>query len=81
MTTGIELCYSAHNPLDTVKGRARLGVQAFADALLVIPKALAQNGGFDSQACLFESGVCCLARQCWRSLSRSLFSSKPVFFA
>ena len=33
----------------TVKGRARLGVQAFADALLVIPKVLAQNAGFDPQ--------------------------------
>lgn len=26
-----------------------MGVQAFADALLVIPKTLAQNGGFDVQ--------------------------------
>jgi len=34
---------------DTVKGRARLGVQAFADALLIIPKVLAQNAGFDPQ--------------------------------
>jgi T-complex protein 1 subunit zeta len=33
----------------TVKGRARLGVQAFADALLIIPKVLAQNAGFDPQ--------------------------------
>lgn len=33
----------------TVKGRARLGVQAFADAFLIIPKVLAQNGGFDPQ--------------------------------
>ncbi|KAI8575013.1 hypothetical protein K450DRAFT_263744 [Umbelopsis ramanniana AG] len=32
-----------------VKGRAKMGVQAFADALLVIPKVLAQNGGFDAQ--------------------------------
>lgn len=32
-----------------VKGRARLGVQAFADALLVIPKTLATNAGYDSQ--------------------------------
>ncbi|CAO1617558.1 unnamed protein product [Parajaminaea phylloscopi] len=31
------------------KGRAKLGVQAFADALLVIPKTLARNGGFDVQ--------------------------------
>ena len=34
---------------DTVKGRARLGIQAFADALLIIPKVLASNAGFDSQ--------------------------------
>ncbi|ORZ02378.1 T-complex protein 1 zeta subunit [Syncephalastrum racemosum] len=33
----------------TVKGRARMGVQAFADALLIIPKVLAQNAGFDAQ--------------------------------
>lgn len=30
-------------------GRIKMGVQAFADALLVIPKTLAQNGGFDVQ--------------------------------
>lgn len=34
------------------KGRAKLGVQAFADALLVIPKTLASNGGFDVQDAL-----------------------------
>ncbi len=34
---------------DTVKGRARLGVQAFAEALLIIPKTLATNAGFDPQ--------------------------------
>jgi len=33
----------------SAKGRAKLGVQAFADALLVIPKTLAGNGGFDVQ--------------------------------
>jgi len=32
---------------DTVEGRAKLGVQAFADALLVIPKVLSENAGFD----------------------------------
>merc|ERR1711977_630936 len=31
------------------KGRSKLGIQAFADALLVIPKTLAQNGGYDVQ--------------------------------
>lgn len=32
-----------------VKGKARTGVQAFADALLIIPKTLASNGGYDIQ--------------------------------
>lgn len=35
--------------LETVKGRARLGIQAYADGLLVIPKVLATNAGYDSQ--------------------------------
>jgi T-complex protein 1 subunit zeta len=34
---------------DEVKGRQKVGVQAFADALLVIPKTLAENSGLDSQ--------------------------------
>jgi len=34
--------------IDEVKGRAKFGVQAFADALLVIPKTLAANSGFDT---------------------------------
>jgi T-complex protein 1 subunit zeta len=31
------------------KGRVKMGIQAYADALLIIPKTLAQNGGFDVQ--------------------------------
>lgn len=34
---------------DTISGRAKLGVQAFADAMLIIPKTLATNAGLDSQ--------------------------------
>lgn len=34
---------------DTVTGRAKLGVQAFADAMLVVPKTLATNAGLDAQ--------------------------------
>lgn len=34
---------------DTVLERSQLGIQAFADALLVIPKTLATNSGFDIQ--------------------------------
>merc|ERR1711962_242603 len=39
---------------ETVKGRARLGIQAYADGLLVIPKVLAQNAGHDSQEVLVK---------------------------
>ncbi|XP_047687711.1 T-complex protein 1 subunit zeta-2 isoform X4 [Prionailurus viverrinus] len=38
----------------SVKGRARLGVQAFANALLIIPKVLAQNSGYDLQETLVK---------------------------
>ncbi|ERE66099.1 T-complex protein 1 subunit zeta [Cricetulus griseus] len=38
----------------SVKGRAQLGVQAFADALLIILKVLAQNSGFDLQETLVK---------------------------
>lgn len=34
---------------DTVKGKVRLGIQAYAAALLVIPNVLAINSGFDAQ--------------------------------
>jgi T-complex protein 1 subunit zeta len=33
----------------TAKGRSKLGVQAFADSLLVVPKTLAVNAGLDVQ--------------------------------
>jgi T-complex protein 1 subunit zeta len=34
---------------NSVKGKAKLGVQTFAEALLVIPKTLAENSGYDVQ--------------------------------
>ena len=37
-----------------VKGRAKLGVQAFADALLIVPKVLAENSGLDVQDTLIS---------------------------
>jgi len=36
------------------KGRAKLGVEAYAEALLVIPKTLAENSGFDVQDCILN---------------------------
>lgn len=35
--------------LETVKGKARLGIQAYADGMMIIPKTLAANAGYDSQ--------------------------------
>lgn len=32
-----------------VEGKAKLGIQAFAESLLVIPKTLAENSGYDIQ--------------------------------
>ena len=50
----------------TVKGKAKLGVRAFADALLVIPKTLAENSGLDVSDTLIKvqeeqeaSGMAC----------------------
>lgn len=49
---------SAHLFLQKVKsevtGRAKIGVQVLADAMLVIPKTLAQNSGLDAQTALIE---------------------------
>ena len=50
-----EVACAAHLVSSTkraAKGRVKMGVQAFADALLVIPKTLAANGGFDVQDAL-----------------------------
>ena len=38
----------------TVEGRARLGVEAFAEALLIVPKTLASNSGNDPQEALIS---------------------------
>lgn len=39
---------------ETIKGRSKLGVQAYADALLIIPKTLAVNSGMDQQDALMK---------------------------
>ena len=42
-----------------VKGKAKYGVSAFADALLVIPKTLAANAGHDIQDSCEQSNMRC----------------------
>ncbi|KAL6513012.1 T-complex protein 1 subunit zeta [Orobanche hederae] len=46
--------YLVNEVKKTVKGRAQLGVEAFADALLVVPKTLAENSGLDTQDVIIE---------------------------
>ena len=43
-----------HEYNTVLKGRAKLGVKAFADALLIIGKTLAVNGGFDPQETMLK---------------------------
>lgn len=38
----------------TVKGKAKMGVEAFADAILCIPKVLSENSGYDAQEMVLE---------------------------
>jgi T-complex protein 1 subunit zeta len=49
---------AAHEDLQafkiTVPGRAKLGVEAFANAMLCIPKTLAQNAGYDAQTVIVD---------------------------
>jgi chaperonin GroEL (HSP60 family) len=61
-------CFNINLPLtlESWLQRAQLGVEAFAEALLVIPKTLAENSGLDTQDVLVSLQVdihlvlCCL---------------------
>mmetsp|Transcript_23203 Transcript_23203/g.46309 ORF Transcript_23203/g.46309 Transcript_23203/m.46309 type:complete len:540 (+) Transcript_23203:127-1746(+) len=44
------------NVVKTVKGRAKLGVEAYAEALLIVPKTLAENSGLDVQETIIRLG-------------------------
>ena len=50
--------------LITLKQRAQLGVEAFADALLVVPKTLAENSGLDTQDVIIALTVPLLRLYC-----------------
>ena len=42
------------NTCKSLKGRARIGVTAYAEALMIVPKTLAENSGFDVQECIMK---------------------------
>lgn len=56
---------------DTVTGKQKMGIRAYADALLVIPKTLAENSGLDVQECLItlqEASVVARKQNKWVGL-------------
>lgn len=46
--------YLRNTVVPATKGKTKLGVSAFAEALLVIPKTLAENSGFDVQETILK---------------------------
>lgn len=61
----------------TVEGRAKLGVSAFAEALLGIPKILAENSGYDAQ--VLPALACSAHVQC-QVVQRSYESSSIIWY-
>jgi T-complex protein 1 subunit zeta len=61
---------------DHVEGKAVLGIQAYADALLYIPKAIAENAGLDSQQAILD----CLkkSREEKKPLGIDITNGKPI---
>ena len=62
----------------TVSGKTRLGVEVFADALLVIPKTLADNSGFDVQESILRLQEEFLAGKGKECVGLELFSGEPI---
>ena len=46
--------YLQQKVLPETTGKVKLGIQAFSDALLIVPKTLAENSGLDVQTTLLE---------------------------
>lgn len=42
------------NTCKSIKGRGRIGVNAYAEALMIVPKTLAENSGFDVQESIMK---------------------------
>ena len=61
----------------TVSGKTRLGVEVFADALLVIPKTLAENSGLDVQETIIKLQEAFQASN-GAPVGLELFSGEPI---
>jgi T-complex protein 1 subunit zeta len=62
----------------TVSGKTRLGVEVFAEALLVIPKVLAENSGLDVQETLLKLEEEFLATGAKEPVGLELFSGEAM---
>jgi len=63
---------------DSVEGKKKLGVRAYADALLVIPKTLAENSGHDVQAALIAVQEAALKAKPGEFVGLSLETGKAI---
>ena len=61
--------------LQEAQGRAKLGVEAFAEALLGMPKTLAENSGYDAQDAIIALQVRFLRQMQLKHLTLSRWSS------
>jgi len=43
-----------HQFKDSIKGKIKMGIEAFAESLLIIPRVLAENSGYDIQETVLE---------------------------
>lgn len=63
---------------ETVEGKKKLGVKAYADALLTIPKTLAENSGHDVQATLITLQEASMKAKAGTFVGLSLESGDPI---
>lgn len=50
----VAACLDLKKYAESVEGKTKLGIEIFAESLLVIPRTLAENSGFDVQECLLK---------------------------
>lgn len=70
----------AHKELEkfknSIKGKAQLGVQLFAKSLLIIPKTLAQNAGFDVQETIVK--LTAAAKESEQAVGLNITTGEPM---
>ena len=77
--TEVELARNLRNYADTVGGREQLAINAFADALEVVPRTLAENAGYDPIDSLVDLRNKHEDGEVWAGLDVTSGSSQKLF--